>query len=69
MSGILLLGLAAVAGAIGLGWAAAMTRPKTATVDQRLASIESFYAVDVGGEGGSGLLPAPLSGPMVGLRA
>jgi tight adherence protein C len=69
MSGILLLGLAAVAGAIGLGWAAAMTRPKTVTVDQRLASIESFYAVDVGGEGGSGLLPAPLSGPMVGLRA
>jgi len=69
MSGILLLGLAAVAGAIGLGWAAAMTRPKTATVDQRLSSIESFYAVGVGGEGGSGLLPAPLSGPMVGLRA
>jgi tight adherence protein C len=64
-----LLGLVAVAGAIGLGLVAAMSQPKGVTVDQRLASIDEFYAHDFSDEAGQGLLPAPLSGPMLGLRA
>jgi tight adherence protein C len=65
---MLVLGLVAVAGAIGLGWAAATSRPKSASAEARLSSIEEIYARDFS-SGGSSVLAAPLSGPMRGLRA
>ncbi len=68
MSAMLVLGLVAVAGAIGLGWAAATSRPKSASAEARLSSIEEIYARDFS-SGGSSVLAAPLSGPMRGLRA
>jgi tight adherence protein C len=68
MSAILVVGLIAVAGAIGLGWAAATSQPAGGGMEQRLATIEEFYARGHDEGAGSGLLRAPQSGPMRLLR-
>jgi tight adherence protein C len=69
MSGLLAVGLVAIGAAIGLGWAAATSRPGNAGTAQQLASIDEVYARDFGGATASSPLLVPLSGPMLGLRA
>jgi tight adherence protein C len=65
----LLLGLACLAGAIGLGWLLATSHSNAGAMAQRLASIEDVYAHDFGAEHGPALLPAPLTGSMRALHA
>lgn len=70
MSTTLMLGMAALAGAIGLGWMAATSRPAQAKVHGGLANIEQHYARVLGPEpDGAARLNAPLSTPLAGLGA
>ncbi len=69
MSTTLVLGMAAVAGAIGLGWMAATSRPTQAKVHGGLANIEQHYARDVVPGLDAAQLDAPLATSLVGLGA
>ena len=69
MSVTLVLGMAAVAGAIGLGWMAATSRPAQAKVHGGLASIEQYYARELDLEPDAPQLNAALSAPMARLGA
>ncbi|MDQ1732288.1 MAG: tight adherence protein [Pseudonocardiales bacterium] len=64
----LVLGLASVAGAIGLGCAAALSRAKVQDTHPGVASIEQIYARDIGGGQDAAWRAATLTGPLVGLR-
>jgi tight adherence protein C len=65
----LIIGLAALAAAIGLGWLAAISRMPISGAPAGLASIERYYARDPGLDQNAMTRAAPLSGPMLGLRA
>jgi len=67
VSATLVLGLAALAAAIGLGWIAATSGPTTARVHAGLASIEQYYSREISMEPDPAQLNAPLSAPMLGL--
>ncbi len=69
MSVTLMLGLSALAGAIGLGWIAATGHASATDPHPGLTSIEQFYSRDLHAEAGLTSRAAPLSGPMLGLRA
>ena len=69
MSVALIVGLSAVAGAIGLGCAAAVSGTKVRETHPGVASIEQIYSRGVASSEDPMLRGAPLSGPMAGLRA
>lgn len=69
MSGSLIIGLTAVAGAIGLGCAAAASGVKVREPHPGVASIEQHYAREVRLDNDPLSRAAPLSGPMAALRA
>jgi tight adherence protein C len=69
MSASLIVGLAAVAGAIGFGVAAAASGAKVRETHPGVASIEQIYAREFGVASEPLSRVAPLSGPMAGLRA
>jgi tight adherence protein C len=69
MSATLMVGLAAVAGAIGLGCASAFSGAKAEETHPGVASIEQIYARDVHLGEDPLWRAAALSGPMAGLRA
>ena len=69
MSVALIVGLSAVAGAIGLACAAAVSGTKVSDTHPGVASIEQIYSHGVTSSEDPMLRSAPLSGPMAGLRA
>ena len=69
MSVALLLGLSAFGGAIALGWIAAMNGVSAAQAHPGLTSIETYYSRDLDGNAAEAVRGAPLSGPMLALRA
>ena len=68
MTPTLIIGLVALAGAIGLGWVAATSRAGASVSHPGLASIDEYYSPELAAQP-DGLLQAPLSITMVGLGA
>lgn len=69
MSALLLAGLGSIAGAIGLGCAAAASSAHARTVHPGVAQIELSYAQSVPLNEDALALAAPLTGPLAGLRS
>ncbi len=69
MTTTLIIGLVALAGAIGLGWVAATSRTGASIAHPGLASIDEYYSPELLAPPDGQLLQAPLSITMVGLGA